>query len=150
MVPLMQRELVDRHGWISADDFAQQIALCQAMPGVFATNMAALTGQRLRGAGGAAAAIAGTVLMPIIFILLLATLLGALRGNVYVERIFMALRPASAALIAAAAVGLLTKVQRRWLWLPLAVGLAICLLGVSPIWVVVAAAAIGAACSRWF
>ncbi|MBR5093179.1 MAG: chromate transporter, partial [Bacteroidales bacterium] len=86
MLPLMQRELVDKHRWLTEEEFLDQVALSQALPGVFAVNMAALTGQRLRGAVGSAVAIVGNILMPILFILLLALFFRSFRDNVYVER----------------------------------------------------------------
>ena len=101
MLPLMQREIVDKHRWLTEEEFLDQVALSQALPGVFAVNMAALTGQRLRGAVGSAVAIVGNILMPILFILLLAMFFRSFRDNVYVERIFLGLRPAVVALIAA-------------------------------------------------
>ena len=54
MIPLMQREIVDKHQWLSEEEFLDQVALSQAMPGVFAVNMASMTGFRLRGGRGAA------------------------------------------------------------------------------------------------
>ena len=62
MIPLMQRELVTKHGWMGEEEFMDQVALSQAMPGVFAVNMATMTGYRLRGKCGAAVAIVGNVL----------------------------------------------------------------------------------------
>lgn len=143
MIPLMQRELVEKHHWLGAEEFAEQIALCQALPGVFATNMAALTGYRLRGVAGSVVAILGTVLMPVLFILLLASLFAAFRDNEYVDKVFRALRPAAVALVAAAVVQLGRRTPRRGLWVAGVAALLIWLLGASPMLVVLAAAAVG-------
>jgi len=145
MIPLMQHELVDKHHWMSQEEFLDEVALSQAMPGVFAVNMASLTGFRLRKGWGAAAAIVGNVFMPIIFILLLAMFFRAFRDNVYVERIFMGLRPAVVALIAAPVFTLAKSARVDWrnVWIPVVSALLIWLLGVNPVWVVLAAAALG-------
>lgn len=150
MIPLMRRELVERHGWLTDDEFLDHIALSQAMPGVFAVNMASVTGRRLRGVKGAAAAIAGNILMPIVFILLLAMFFSAFSDNVYVRRIFNGLRPAVVALIAAPVFTLWKKESSKWgtgKWITVAIpvvcALAICLLGVSPVIVVIMAALCG-------
>lgn len=145
MLPLMQREVVDRHGWMDATGFLDVVALSQSMPGVFAVNVAALTGYRLRGPGGAAAAIAGNIMMPIVFILLLAMFFRTFRGNTYVEHVFMGLRPAVVALIAAPVFNLARKMQLGWrtAWIPVVCALAIWLLGVSPVLVILAAALLG-------
>ena len=145
MIPLMQRELVDRHQWMSEEDFLDQVALSQAMPGVFAVNMASMTGNRLRGFGGAAAAIVGNILMPILFILLLAVFFRAFRSNVYVDRIFLGLRPCVVALIAAPVFTMAKSAKVTWsnVWIPVVSALLIWLFGFSPVLVVLVAALLG-------
>lgn len=145
MIPLMQRELVERHRWLSEEEFMDEVALSQAMPGVFAVNMASMTGYRLRGVRGAAAAIVGNVLVPIVFILLLAMFFRTFRENPIVDRIFMGLRPAVVALIAAPVFTMARNAKVRWsnVWIPVASALLIWLFGVSPIVVVLAAALLG-------
>lgn len=142
MLPLMQRELVERHGWLNETEFLDCVALAQAMPGVFAVNMAAMTGRRLKGVRGALVAVAGNIVMPIVFILLLAMFFRAFRDNVYIERIFMGLRPAVVALIAAPVFNMARRANVTWsnVWIPVASALLIWLLGVSPILIVLAAA----------
>ena len=162
MIPLMQREIVDRHRWLTEEEFLDQVALSQAMPGVFAVNMAAMTGQRLRGAAGSAVAIVGNILMPILFILLLAMFFRSFRDNVYVERIFLGLRPAVVALIAAPVFTIFKNEKLKvksetdsvshfslfishfsLYFFPILSALLIWLLGVSPILIVLAAALLG-------
>ena len=145
MLPLMQRELVDRRCWLSPEYFADCVALSQAMPGVLAVNMATMVGYHLRGIRGAAAAIVGNILMPIVFILALAILFRTMQGNTYVERIFLGLRPAVVALIAVPVFNMARTAHVRWsnAWIPLLAALLVWLLGVSPLWVVLAAATLG-------
>lgn len=145
MIPLMQRELVERHRWLSEEEFMDEVALSQAMPGVFAVNMASMTGYRLRGVSGAAAAIVGNVLVPIVFILLLAMFFRTFRENPIVDRIFMGLRPAVVALIAAPVFTMARNAKVGWsnVWIPVASALLIWLFGVSPIVVVLVAALLG-------
>ena len=120
MIPLMQRELVTRHGWLSDEDFMDEVALSQAMPGVFAVNMASMTGYRLRGVRGAIVATVGNVLMPIVFILALAVFFHTFRDNPVVERIFMGLRPAVVALVAAPVFTMARSAKVTWsnVWIP--------------------------------
>ena len=142
MIPLMERELVTRHRWVSRNEFLDQIAISQALPGVFAVNMAAVTGYRLRGAKGAALAIGGNILMPVLFILLLAVFFRTFRENPYVQRIFMGLRPAVVALIAAPVFTMARSARVSWsnCWIPILSALLIWLLGVSPVIIVLATA----------
>ncbi len=150
MIPLMQRELVTRHGWLSDEDFMDEVALSQAMPGVFAVNMASMTGYRLRGVRGAVVATVGNVLMPIVFILALAVFFRTFRDNPVVERIFMGLRPAVVALVAAPVFTMARSAKVTWsnVWIPVVSALLIWLFGVSPIVVVLAAALLGYIYSR--
>lgn len=142
MISLMEREIVDRKGWMSREDFLDQMALSQSMPGVLAVNMATGVGYRLRGLGGSVVAIVGNVLMPVVFILLLAMLFRQFRDNVWVERFFMGVRPAVVALIAAPVFTLAKSAKVGWstFWIPVVSALLIWLLGVSPILVILAAA----------
>ncbi|MBR4505173.1 MAG: chromate transporter [Bacteroidales bacterium] len=150
MIPLMQRELVERHHWLGDEEFLDLVALSQAMPGVFAVNMATVVGQRLRGFRGAMAAIVGNIVMPILFILLLAIFFRAFRDNVYVSRIFLGLRPAVVALIAAPVFTLARSAKVSWrnVWIPILSALLIWLFGVNPVLVVLLAALLGYLYSR--
>ncbi len=145
MIPIMEQELVDRRGWLSREEFMDNISLSQAMPGVFAVNMATVIGRKLGGVRGVLCAVLGNVLMPIALILLLAIFFRFFRDNVIVERIFMGLRPAVVALIAAPVFRMAKSAKMSWknCWIPIVAALLIWLLGVSPVWVILAAIAGG-------
>ena len=92
----------------------------------------------------------GTVLPSIICILLIALFFSQLRGNPVVENVFRGIRPAVTALI----LGPIFRLSRaagitwRTIWIPVVSALVIWLLGVSPIWVILAGIAGGIA--RYF
>ncbi len=141
MIPLMEKELVDRHQWLDRDEFMEIITLAQTLPGIFAANMAAHIGWRLRGVPGAVIAVIGNILVPILIILALAMGLHYLQGNALVEAVFKGIRPVVVALIAAP-VFRMAKTARISLynfWIPVLAALLIWLLGISPIWVILAA-----------
>lgn len=145
MIPLMEQEVVDKRGWMSREEFLDQLALSQSMPGMLAVNMATGVGYRLRGLMGAASAILGNVLVPIVIIVLLASVFRHFRDNVWVERFFMGVRPAVVALIAAPVFRLAqaAKITFSNCWIPIVSALLIWLFGVNPIWIVVGAAVAG-------
>ena len=151
MIPLMEQELVDRRQWMSREEFLNQLALSQSMPGVLAVNMATGLGYRLRGIRGAISAIAGNIVMPIVFILILAILFRHFRDNIYVERFFMGVRPAVVALIAAPVFRLAQSAKITWrtCWIPILAALLIWLFDVSPILVILAAVVLGFAYGRF-
>lgn len=145
MIPLMEQEIVDRRGWLSREEFLNQLALSQSMPGVLAVNMATGLGYRLRGLRGAFSAIAGNIVMPVLFIITLAMLFRHFRDNPFVERFFMGVRPAVVALIAAPVFRLAqsAKVTLATCWIPILAALLIWLFDVSPILVILAAVVLG-------
>lgn len=150
MIPLIQREVVERRRWMSENEMLDAIALSQTMPGILAANIAALVGQRLRGVRGALVAVAGNIMMPILFILLIAIFFHRFKDNPAVEHAFMGIRPAVVALIAAPVFNLARKagVTLRTLWIPLLAALLIALFGASPILVILAAMLLGWAYSK--
>ena len=77
----------------------------------------------------------------IIAILLIAMFFQAFKDNIYVEKIFMGIRPAVVALIAAPCFSMArtAKINRYNIWIPVVAALLICAFGVSPIWVILAA-----------
>ena len=141
MIPIMEQEVVDRRGWLTREEFMDNLSLSQAMPGVFAVNMATIIGRRLGGFRGVLCAVLGNVLMPIALILLLAIFFRYFRDNIIVERIFMGLRPAVVALIVAPVFRMAKSAKINWknCWIPVVSALLIWLLGVSPVWVIIAA-----------
>ena len=141
MIPLIQREVVERHKWLSDEEMLDVIALSQTMPGIMAANIAAVVGQKLRGVKGALLAVLGNILMPIIFILLIAVFFRQFKDNPTVEHIFMGIRPAVVALIAAPVFTLARKagVTLRTVWIPLLAALLISLFGISPVLVILIA-----------
>ena len=142
MIPLMEKELVNRRGWLSQEEFLDTLALSQAMPGVFAANMATAVGMKRRGVLGAAAAISGNIFMPVLMILLLAVFFRHFSDNHWVESIFKGVRPAVVALIAAPVFKMAQTAGISWrnAWIPVLSALLIACLGVSPVLVVLAAA----------
>src|SRR5574344_585890 len=72
MIPLMEQEIVYRKQWLEKDDFMDILSVSQAMPGIFAVNMATNVGYKLKGTLGAIIAVIGNIIAPVIFILLLA------------------------------------------------------------------------------
>ncbi len=141
MIPLMEKELVDKHHWLTSEEFIDIIALSQTMPGIFAANMAAHVGWRLRGVPGAIISVIGNVLVPILIILAMAMGLRQLQGNAIVEAVFKGVRPVVVALIAAPVFRMAktANISRYNFWIPVLSALLIWLLGVSPIWVILVA-----------
>lgn len=62
VVAYLRAGLVTRHKWVDDKTFLELLSICQSLPGLNASNMAILVGDRLRGTAGAAAALVGICL----------------------------------------------------------------------------------------
>jgi chromate transporter len=90
VLPVAQRELVERERWLGQAEFLETLSLCQVLPGPNVVNMALMIGDRFFGWRGAAAAASGLLLAPLLIVLVLAAgynqlssvpaVAGALRG----------------------------------------------------------------------
>ena len=63
MIPLIQRETVDNHKWVTEDDILEIIAIAESTPGPIAINSATFVGYRTCGVLGSVAATLGVVLL---------------------------------------------------------------------------------------
>lgn len=134
MIPLIQREVIERQRWIDNKDFLDMLVLAQSTPGPIAVNTAVFVGYRTRGVLGALAATLGTILPSFIIILLLAMFFAEVRENRYVDAAFRAMRPAVVALIVAPLMGLVKGM--KWYLVAVAgvVAMAVWYFGISPVY----------------
>lgn len=154
MLPLIQREVVDRKGWIDGEEFLNMIALAQAAPGLIAVNSAIFIGWRIGGWRGVCGAVLGAVLPSFLIILAIAMVFQDWKEIPAVEAAFKGIRPAVVALIAAPLVKLAKSAMKRtdrssnriqnadrnalFLLVSLAAALLIWLGHVNPVWVILA------------
>jgi chromate transporter len=75
MVSVLRHEIIVKRTWISEDDFSQELAIATTLPGAMVLNFSMLSGHRMRGAPGAAAAFLGAVLPSFIAITMVAMFL---------------------------------------------------------------------------
>ena len=145
MIPVMENETVDRRGWLTHEEFLDLMAVSQSAPGVFAANFSIAIGYRLGGWWGGVVCAAGTVLPSIICILAIALCFHRFRENPVVENVFKGIRPAVAALIMGPVFRLSRSAGITWknVWMPVVAALLIWLLGVNPVWIIIAGLAGG-------
>ncbi len=145
MVPLIERDVVEKNGWVGKDNFIDLLAVAQSAPGVFAVNMAVFIGYRLRGKRGALAASLGCVLPSVAIILIIALFFRSFRHIEVVNNIFMGIRPVVVALIAVPVFNVARSAKLSWMtaWIPVLSALLIVQFGVSPIYVIIVAGVAG-------
>ena len=101
-------DMGEKTSWFTQMQVADMLAVSESTPGPIGVNMATYVGFTVDGVVGAVVATLGLVTPSIIVILIIAGMLQKFRSSRYVEGAFYGLRPASAALIAAAGVSVLT------------------------------------------
>lgn len=161
MLPLIQREVVDRKGWIDEDEYLNMIALAQAAPGLIAVNSAIFIGWRVGGWRGVCGAVLGAVLPSFLIILIIAMIFQDWKEIPAVEAAFKGIRPAVVALIAAPLFKLAKSAMKEkgkqtkekgqnaiFLLISLAAALLIWLGHINPVWVILATIII-TLCSIW-
>ena len=141
MIPLIEEEVVNRHRWVSKDEMLDLIAVAQSCPGVFAINTAIFIGYKLNKVRGALATTLGTALPSFIIILAIAMFFHQFEDNRIIAAMFRGIRPAVVALIAVPTfnLGKSAQLNRFTIWIPIVSALLICLMGVSPIWIIIVA-----------
>ena len=145
MIPLIEEEVVNKKQWVSKDEMLDLIAIAQSCPGVFAINIATFIGYKLRMTRGAIATTLGTALPSFLIILAIAMFFSQFKDNPYVAAMFRGIRPAVVALIAVPTFNLGKRVKLNWytIWIPVVCALLIWALGVSPIYIIIAAGLAG-------
>lgn len=157
MIPLIQREVVDRRHWIEEEEFLNMIALAQAAPGIIAINSAIFVGYRIHGWRGMLATILGAVLPSFLIILAIAIVFRDFRDQPAVEAVFRGIRPAVVALIAAplykmarTALGKSPRPKHyMMLGIPVVVAILIWLCGVNPVYIILATIATTLCVTSW-
>lgn len=81
VLAIVQRELVERKRWISQEQFVEDWAVAQVLPGPNVVNLSLMIGARHFGGTGALAAVAGMLLAPLALVLLLAAAFSAVAEN---------------------------------------------------------------------
>jgi chromate transporter len=106
VIPLIEREIVLNHAWLSAAEFAQVISLSQMTPGPIAINAATFVGFMTGGVLGSAVATIGVVTPSVILMTLIIYLLKCMKDNCHIDRIRQGIRPGVLALIILAVISI--------------------------------------------
>lgn len=99
MIPLIQREAVEKHGWVTDEDILEIIAIAESTPGPIAINSATFVGYRTCGFWGALCATFGVVLPSFVIILVIAGVLEQFQEIKAVQYAFNGIRAGVLALL---------------------------------------------------
>ena len=99
MLPVLDREFVERRKWLTSQEMLDVVAIMQSLPGLIVINMAVLIGYRVKGVGGALVSALGAVVTPFAIIAVIARCLALMAEYPTLDHIFLGIRAGTAALI---------------------------------------------------
>ena len=114
MIPLIQKEAVEKKGWVTDDDILEIIAIAESTPGPVAINSATFVGYRTCGFWGAACATFGVVLPSFLIILAIGYVLNEFQNAKVVQYAFNGIRAGVLALLFKALYTMYKKSPKGW------------------------------------
>ena len=114
MIPLIQKEAVEKKGWVTDDDILEIIAIAESTPGPVAINSATFVGYRTCGFWGAACATFGVVLPSFLIILAIGYVLNEFQNAPVVQYAFNGIRAGVLALLFKALFTMYKKSPKGW------------------------------------
>ncbi|PIF12525.1 chromate transporter [Janthinobacterium sp. 13] len=125
VLAVIQREMVERKRWLTQEEFLEDWAVAQIMPGPNVVNLSLMVGGRYFGLKGALTALVGMLTVPLVIVLVLGVLYTRFGDNPQMAGALRGMAAVSAGMIAATGVKLATALARHplplWLTLPITV-----------------------------
>jgi chromate transporter len=120
VLAIVQRELVEKKRWLTQEEFLEDWAVAQILPGPNVVNLSLMIGDRYFGFGGALAALAGMLAFPLVIVLALAILFGGIADTAAAQGALRGMGAIAAGLIAATGIKLMGTLKRN------VMGLVVC------------------------
>ena len=125
VLAVVQRVLVEEKRWMTREQFVEDWAVAQIMPGPNVVNLSLMIGGRYFGLAGALAGLAGMLAAPLVVALLLAMAFGGVSDAAWAQGALRGMGAVSAGLIAAVGLKLITALKANPMGLPVCVALAV-------------------------
>nr|WP_298671870.1 chromate transporter [uncultured Prevotella sp.] len=140
-IHIIKNYVVDKYKWIEKQEFLDMIARIKNYPGIMTINSSILIGYKIRKTRGSIIAAFGAILPSFLLILLIALFFHQFEHNHFINAMFCGIRPAAVALVAISTFKLAKSTHITWTncWIPAGGALFIWLLGVNPMWIIIAA-----------
>lgn len=145
MLPIIQKEVVEKKKWATNDEVVDYYAVGQCTPGVIAVNTATFIGYKLRGITGGIAATLGVVFPSLVIIMVIAAFLNNFADFEIVKHAFGGIRVAVVALIISSIMKLWKSSIKNYIGIAIAIVAFILggILKISPVYIVIAAGIVG-------
>ncbi len=147
MLPMIEREVVEKHKWATMEEIMDYYAISQCTPGVIAVNVATFVGRKNKGIPGGIVATIGVITPSVILISLIATLLQTFYENKFVKAAFQGIGVAVCAILVQAVLKICKAgLVDKFTWgLAAVCFMAAWIFNISTILIIVVAGAIGIA-----
>ncbi len=113
MIPLIEKEMVDKRKWIEEEEVLDIFALSESIPGSLSINNSILIGKRVGSILGAIAAMIGTILPSFIIIIIVAMAANTIGNNSVMQAAFVGIRTAVAGLILITGINMARKTVKN-------------------------------------
>jgi chromate transporter len=124
VLAVVQRELVEKKRWMTREQFVEDWAVAQIMPGPNVVNLSLMIGGRYFGLPGALAALSGMIAAPLVIVLLLAALYGSVADTAAAQGALKGMGAVAAGLITATGIKLIAALEKNTMGLWVCIGLA--------------------------
>ena len=149
VLAVVQRVLVEEKRWLTREQFIEDWAVAQIMPGPNVVNLSLMIGGRHFGLAGALVGVAGMLTAPLVVVLLLAMAFGGVSDSAWAQGALRGMGAVSAGLIAAVGLKLISALKTNPMGMPVCIGLALVsfagvgLLRLPLAWVLLASGSVG-------
>ncbi|WP_127578863.1 chromate transporter [Paenibacillus koleovorans] len=145
MIPLIEREVVEKRKWVRTSEIADMFAVSESIPGAIAINSASLVGFRVAGIRGTIAALLGVLLPTFLIVLGLCILFLQVKDNPKIIAAFRGIRITIVALIVYAAIkiGKTAVIDKTTLLVTAGTVLLLLVAHVNPVFIIMAGAVLG-------
>lgn len=145
MLPVIQREVVNKRKWVTEEEFLEVLGVSQSGPGAVAINTAVYLGYKIKGIKGSIAATLGVVMPSFLIILSLATILSFVIEHPAGQGFFSGVRPAVVGLLISVTIKLFNKIKGVHAWaLVFLSAFLLVIFGIHPAIIIVLSAFYGA------
>lgn len=124
VLAVIQRELVEKKRWMTREQFVEDWAVAQIMPGPNVVNLSLMIGGRYFGLAGALTGLAGMLTAPLCVVLLLAVAFGGVSDQAWAPGALRGMGAVSAGLIAAVGLKLIGALRGNPMGMPVCLALA--------------------------
>ncbi|ROZ78346.1 chromate transporter [Ramlibacter sp. WS9] len=118
VLAVVQREMVEKKRWMTREEFVEEWAVAQIMPGPNVVNLSLMIGGRYFGLRGAMTALAGMLAVPLLVVLALALVYAQVADNPHVAGALRGMGAVAAGLITATGLKLMSALKKHPLGVP--------------------------------